>query len=125
MALTTNTTSQENSVSNIAVGKVVTDAGAAAITTFLTGFKPRYIRFVNITDRIEYEWYDGMTEPGALKTVAAGTRTLETTEGPTVLGPGTAASAASAIAGGVVGNGFSVPTSVILASKTFAWEAKG
>jgi hypothetical protein len=33
---------------------------------------------VNLTDRVEVEWFEGMA---CLKTAAAGTRTLETTNG--------------------------------------------
>jgi hypothetical protein len=62
----------------------VNDAGGAVAVTLTLGFQPRYFRVVNITDRISYEWFEGMTNPGALKQVAAGTGTLETTEAPTV-----------------------------------------
>lgn len=108
MALTTNTSTNNGGITNHAIGSVVTDSGAAAVTTFTVGFAPRRINFVNLTDRIGYEWFEGMTSPGALKSAAAGTRTLETTEGITV-----------------GANSFTIPTSIILASKTFAWEAVG
>lgn len=108
MALTTNTSTNTGGIANKAVGVVVTDGGAAAVTTFSLGFAPRHIEFINLTDRIGYEWYEGMTSPGALKSAAAGTRTLETTEGITVSG-----------------STFTIPTSIILASKTFAWSADG
>ena len=114
MALSTNTQSVAAGIVNIASGKVDTDAGAAAVTVFTIGFIPRIVRWHNLTDRTSYEWFEGMTNPGALKTVAAGTRTLETTEGITV---GTAAA-------GTAGT-FSIPTTIILASKSFAWEAIG
>lgn len=106
MALSTNTQSNTNGITNFAVGKVVTDAGAAAATTFTLGFAPRKVRFVNLTDRIVDEWFEGMASASSLHTVAAGTVTLETTNG---------------IA--VSGNTFTVTATTMVASKTFYWEA--
>lgn len=106
MALTTNTQDNSGGVVNISNGYVVTDAGAAADTTFVCGFQPRIVRFHNLTDRISDEWIEGMAAASSLHTVAAGTRTLETTNGITV-----------------TGNGFSVKAATILASKSYAWEA--
>jgi hypothetical protein len=99
-----------------AVGKVVFDATAitaADSVTILVGFKPRRVRWVNMTDRVEGEWFEGMAANGCLKTVAAGTRTLEV----------------SASNGGItVGEkGFSVlqnaTLALILASKDCYYEA--
>ena len=110
MALTTNDQSNAMSVVNHAVGKVVTDGGAAAATTFTLGFKPRVVRFHNLTDRISDEWFEGMASASSLHTVAAGTRTLETTNG---------------IAVSADGNSFTVTATTMVASKTFYWEAIG
>lgn len=66
----------------VAVGKVVYDATAitaADYTEIDVGFKPSYVEFVNATDRISVEHYEGMTADTCIKTAAAGTRTLETT----------------------------------------------
>lgn len=114
MALTTNTQLASQGVANHSTGVLVNDAGGAVAVTLSLGFDPRMFRIHNVTDRISYEWYNGMTNPGAVKTAAAGTRTLETTEGPTV---GTAAA-------GTLGQ-VTVPATIILASKTFVWEALG
>ncbi len=108
MALTTNTKSSAGGILNHAVGQVVTDAGAAADTTFDVGFVPRVVRFHNLTDRISDEYFEGMAAASSLHSVAAGTRTLETTNGITISG-----------------NGFMVKAATILASKSFAWEAIG
>lgn len=54
------------------------DAASPAAVTLYPGFRPRYVRVMNHTDRIQYEWFDGMAEGDYLKTVAAGTRTAET-----------------------------------------------
>lgn len=60
------------------------DAGSPAAAAYDIGYTPRYIKVDNVTDRISYEWYTGMTSDYAVKTVAAGTRTLETSGGITV-----------------------------------------
>jgi len=68
----------------LARGSVVFDATAIVATdhTQVTvGFKPRYVRWVNLTDRVQVEWFEGMADNTCLKTAAAGTRTLETTNG--------------------------------------------
>ncbi|MAF04953.1 hypothetical protein [Herbaspirillum sp.] len=107
MAVTTNTQSASQ-VRNHAVGQLVTDAGAAAALTITLGFVPRVVRFHNLTDRISEEWFEGMAAASSLHTVAAGTRTLETTNGITV-----------------TSNGFTVNATTMVASKSFYWEAIG
>jgi phosphatidylserine synthase len=106
MALTTNTQSNSNGVVCVATGKIVTDASAAAAVTITLGFAPRFVRFVNLTDRITEEWYEGMASASSLHAVAAGTLTLETTNG---------------IA--VSGNTFTLTATTMVASKTFYWQA--
>ena len=64
------------------VGRVVFDATsitAADHSVYSVGFTPRYVRFENITDRIAVEWFEGMAADTCLKTAAAGTKTIETT----------------------------------------------
>jgi len=112
--VTTNTQATAAGVLNHATGVVVSDAGAATGFTFTIGFIPRVIRWQNVTDSIMHEWYEGMTSPGAIKTLLAGTRSLETTNGITV---GTAAA-------GTAG-AFTVAAAIIIASKSFVWEAFG
>jgi hypothetical protein len=108
MALTTNTQSNTMGVANHAVGQIVTDSGSAVDTTITIGFVPRVVRFHNLTDRISDEWFEGMSAFNSLHTVAAGTRTLETTNGISVSS-----------------NTFTVKAATILASKSFYWEAIG
>lgn len=60
------------------------DAGSPAAASYDIGFTPRYVKVDNVTDRISFEWYTGMTSDHCVKTVAAGTRTLETSGGVTV-----------------------------------------
>jgi len=104
--LTTNTQTNLAGVTNHAVGKIVADSGDAAAVTITLGFAPRVVRFHNLTDRISDEWLEGMASASSLHSVAAGTRTLETTNG---------------IA--VSGNTFTVTATTMVASKTFYWEA--
>ena len=60
------------------------DAGSPAAASYTVGFQPRYVRVENATDRVANEWFEGMTSAHAVRTVAAGTRTLETSGGVTV-----------------------------------------
>lgn len=114
----TRTSSDKQDSPAVAQGKVVYDATAitsADSTRILTGFKPRYVRWVNMTDRVEVEWFEGMDANTCLKTIAAGTRTLETSGGN----------------GGITvdDKGFRVlqnaTLAAILASKTCYYEARG
>ncbi len=106
--LSPNTQSNAEGIVNIANGFVTTDAGTATAQTFTLGFAPRIVRFRNITDRISDEWYEGMSASNSIHTVAAGTVTLETTNG--IL---------------VSGNTFTLTAATMVASKSYAWEAIG
>lgn len=64
------------------VGTITYDATAITTTDYTriaTGFDARYVCIENVTDRIKLEWYKGMAANTWIKTVAAGTRTLDTT----------------------------------------------
>jgi hypothetical protein len=127
MAVTT-TMLQENSVANFASAKVTTDATAAADTTFLLGFRPRYVCWtltVGGSPPVTVEWFDPMPALTSLRSIAAGTQTVDTTGGLTPLGPGLPSGTASAIAGGVTGNGFMVKAADIPASGTMYFYALG
>ena len=90
------TASQTNSVDRalrIASGSHTDDAAAPAAIAVTCGFQPRYVRVVNLTTRVEYEFFAGMTATHALKTVAAGTRTAETSAGITLTSTGFSAPA--------------------------------
>jgi hypothetical protein len=80
----TRTTSMRQDYPGTARGSVVYDATAivaADSTAIETGFKPKYVRWINMTDRVEIEWFEGMAANTCLKTIAAGTRTLEVANG--------------------------------------------
>lgn len=112
----TDTLTSQSAACQRMVGSVVYD-GTSITTTDYTriacGFKPRYIKWVNLTDRIQIEWYAGMTASQTLLTVAAGTRTLDTTANAVV----------------VDDTGFSIlqdnTLAAILASKTCMFVAEG
>jgi hypothetical protein len=106
--LSPNTQTNAESICNIAYGQVTTDAGTAVVQTFTLGFAPRKVTWVNATDRIVDVWYEGMAAASSIHTVAAGTVTLETTNGVTVSG-----------------NTFALTAVTMVASKVYYWEAIG
>ena len=83
MAITATTTPAAERI-QMASGSYMDDAGSPAAATIQLGFTPRYVRVEDQTNRILLEWYEGMTDGHAIKTVAAGTRTAETSGGITV-----------------------------------------
>lgn len=84
---------------------------AADSVVVTCGFKPRYVSWINSTDRIKIEWQEGMAANACHKTAAAGTVSLET------------------VGITVTSNGFSViqnaTLAAILASKVCYWRAEG
>ncbi len=79
------TPSQANGQFN--TGKVVFPATAIVATDYTEvdcGYKPKYVRWENMTDRVSLEWFEGMAQDSALKTAASGTKSLEPTNGITV-----------------------------------------
>lgn len=78
----TDTVAAQSVPLQFAEGKVVYDSTSITATDysrFAIGFKPKYLKFLNLTDRVQVEWYEGMTASQNMLTVAAGTRTLDTT----------------------------------------------
>lgn len=78
------TITQTNLLSNMefnyAYGRHLDDAGTPAAKTITLGFRPKKIVWMNQTDRIRYEWWVGDTNGTTIKTVAAGTVTLDTAD---------------------------------------------
>lgn len=108
----------QEGITHTAFGSDTFDATAITAADYVEiqcGFTPRYVRWVNITDRIQGEWFDGMAADSCLKQVAAGTATLEVTGGN----------------GGItiVTGGFRVlqnaTLALVLASKVCRWYAQG
>lgn len=96
-------------------GSYLDDAASPAAATITLGYKPREVVVDNVTDRIKIVWYHGMSETAGtcVKTAAAGTRTLETTNGGIT----------------VTATGFTISNNATLAvlaqNKQLRWNAKG
>ena len=104
------TSSQENgdAIVHYASGSYLDSAGTPAAATITLGFTPRYFAWHSTTGRISYEWFDGMADGTTLKTVAAGTRTLDTTD------------VAIDVDGGIV----TIAAAAILQNEQIRWVAK-
>jgi hypothetical protein len=111
--------------SQVKVGRVTMPATAITAADYLiqpVGFTPRYVNWDNNTSRIRAEWYEGMAADTCIKTAAAGTRTLETTnKGITICDADGVANAA--------GRYFKVAQNATLlaiaASDVISWTAEG
>jgi hypothetical protein len=79
------TQSAGQGIDRVATGRYL-DTGTVAAYTFTVGFTPKYVRIVNLTSGDTMEWFEGMAAASASKTVAAGTRSLITSNGITVSG---------------------------------------
>lgn len=76
-------------VNNVAVGRYLSDATAAAFK-ITTGFEPRYVKVVNLgaTGLASMEWFEGMDDASALLVITDGTHSVDTTTGITVAADG-------------------------------------
>ena len=98
MAITSSQSKAPASVHNKAHGSYLDDAATPAAATITPGFLPRYFAWHSTTGRISYEWFEGMAAGTSLKTVANGTRTLNTADvAITVASTGVVTIAAAAI----------------------------
>ncbi len=105
----TSTQTQDSGVVKRAVGRYL-DTGTAAAFNITCGFKPRYVMVVNTSAAEKMEWFEGMADASAMKTVTAGTFTIITSLGITPLA-----------------NGFTVglDTDVNATSEQISWVALG
>ncbi len=117
MGIATSSVARNEGITSRAINYFTTDAGAAAATTFNFGFVPDRVRFVNLTDRIEDEWFAGMAADSALHTIAAGTRTLAGSGGITVR-------SAPAADGSYQEGDVVIPAALMVASKSFVIVAE-
>jgi len=113
-------------------GSITFDATAIVATDYVlitVGFTPLYIQWSNDTDRILVEWRQGMAQDSAIKTAAAGTRTLEVTGGNRgiIVGNDTLTSANSVVVPqeGQFAVSQNATLGAILASKVIRWTAWG
>ena len=109
MGIATQTLTNASGVVNDSLMAFTTDAVAAADTIFNFGFKPRMVRFVNLTDRLTSEVVEGMPATNTLDTNAAGARTLGTSSSIVINADGTV----------------TVKAALMVASKVFFVEAAG
>lgn len=103
---------------------------AADYTMVNVGFVPKMFIWDNVTDRTQGVWYDGMAADSCVKTVAAGTRTLEVTGGNHGIVVGKAGTDNSSFSGTNPGPGQvqisqNATLALILASKVIRWQAFG
>lgn len=108
MAITQSQSKAPASVINKAQGRYLDSAATPAAATLTVGFLPREVKWINLTDRITYEWYEGMAADTTIKTIANGTRTLEVTDGITV-----------------AASGVTIDADIILQNKQYTWVAIG
>jgi len=89
MTVTSTQSQHPASVNNVAVGRYHSDATAAAFT-ITTGFKPRYVKVVNVgaTGLASMEWFEGMADASCIQTVTDGTISVPVTLGITVSASG-------------------------------------
>lgn len=102
----------------IARGAVGTFTGDGTIVNVILGFKPKYVKLINLTDATVWEKVDGMGATQTMKTVTAGTLTTDTSTAIT-LNANTPASATAAATTG----GFSVSAAAGINAKSFAFYA--
>ena len=80
MPVTSTQVKNSASVMQIAIGRYISSDTAAAFTITL-GFKPLWVKVMNVTSGDHYEWYHGMAAASATKRVTAGDATIITTLG--------------------------------------------
>ena len=81
MAITKNTQFNMSGIAHRANGTLSAadvDVDFGDTITKVLGFAPKYIRVVNVTDKVIHEWFEGMDVGDYIEEVAAGDKTLET-----------------------------------------------
>ncbi len=105
----TSTQTSNGGVANVAVGRYFDD-GTVAAFTIICGFKPRYVLVSNVDSRDQMEFFEGMADDSGVKSVAAGTRTLDV---------------ADAITPNDNGFTMGLDTDVVVTSEQISWIAIG
>lgn len=107
------TASSGSDVRNTAVGRFL-DTGTVAATKITTGFKPRYVKIMNVDGLCFEEWFEGMADASAVKVVDSGAGTTDvikiTSNGITV-----------------AADGFTIglDTDILVSSEQLSWIAIG
>lgn len=91
---TVSATSKSMSITEFSSGSFTSDNTA---TTVSLGFKPRWVKVVNTTDVIVWEKIEGMAATHAVKTVTAGTTTIDTGSAILINSDGTITLSATAV----------------------------
>lgn len=99
-------TSHSAGIVNFASGSFTSDN---SITVVTLGFTPRWIKVVNSTDVIVWEKIEGMAAAASVKTVTAGTTTVDTGGAITVNTDGT----------------ISLSAATVGTAKAISWVAQG
>ena len=84
---------QSKGIVNFASGSFTSDGTAAVVQL---GFNPRWVKVVNTTDVIVWEKIAGMAAANSIKTVTAGTTTIDTGSAILINTDGTATISATA-----------------------------
>lgn len=71
----TSTINRPASLNQIATG-IFEDTGTVNKSAFKLGFKPKYVKVMDVTAHYSYEWIEGMADDTAIKTDDAGAETL-------------------------------------------------
>ncbi len=110
MAITSTQSKVPADAHNVAVGRFL-DTGTVAATKITTGFKPRYVKVVNLAaSSSSEEWFEGMADASAWKVSTSGAFSLITSNGITV-----------------AADGFTIglDTDVLVTSEQLSWMAIG
>jgi hypothetical protein len=70
------TTSSPRALAQIATGRYL-DTGTVAAYTFTLGFRPRYVKVMNVDGLCMMEWFEGMAAASAVKTVDSGSNATD------------------------------------------------
>ncbi len=102
----------------IARGAVGVFTGDGTAVTVNLGFKPKYVKLVNLTDAVTFEKIDGMLATQTVKTTGVPAVTVDTGSA-IVLNANTPATATAAASTG----GFTVSATAGINAKSFVWYA--
>lgn len=105
-------TSNSMGVVNFATGSFTGDGNATTVTL---GFVPRRVHLINVTDRIEQIWQEGMAATTTLNRAADGAGTANTSS--LIVPKGTAATDTY--------RGFAVAAGAAVNAKAYVWSAWG
>lgn len=105
-------TSKSGGVVNMSTGSFT---GAGAGVTVTLGFVPRRVHLINVTDRIEQIWQEGMAATTTINRDALGVGTANTSS--LILPKGSAAADTY--------NGFLVAAGAAVNAKAYVWSAWG